>query len=203
MIKYIIIFLTLLLAYSCKQEDNNSKISVIQDTIKLNSTQESDKHFSEILEILKETNLQTIEEEIHEFRFYYYPSFETNKFFKLNYQDSSLTVKEFVTKKPDGSDRDSLINSKIIKFSLSDFETLNMLIDKSMFWSLEPDIYRLSFDGEFYIYECRQPIRKKLTGIKKKYQIVRCNAPHNFDFANLGQFLLFKTDYKNFYKDKR
>lgn len=202
MIKYIIIFLPILLACSCGHEDNISKSLVIQDTFKLNSTPQFDKDFSVMLKTLKETNLQTIGQETHEFRFYYFPSFESNKLFKINYQDSLLTVKEFVTKKPDGSGTDSLINTKTIKFDFNDFETLNMLIDKSMFWSLEPNIYRLSIDGEFYIYECRQPIQKKLTAIKKEYQIVRCNAPQNFDFINLGQFLLYKTKHKNIYKDK-
>lgn len=203
--KHIIAILTILFFCSCGQQNNDNTKAIIadthQDSIKLNSTLEFDKHFTEILKQIQETNLDKTDKLTNEFRFFYFPSFENNKLFKLNLLDSSLVVKEFVTKKPDGSGKDSLVNSKKIKLYFNDFETFNKLIDKSMFWYLEPNIFRLSIDGSLYIYEYRQPIQKKLSAIKKEYHIVRCNNPQNFDFANVGQFFLYKAGYTNIYKE--
>ncbi len=202
--KHIFTILTILFFYSCiqqnKENSNTITANTYQDSIKLNSTPEFDKHFYEILKQIQEPNLDTTDTLINEFRFFYFPSFENNKLFKLNLIDSSLVVKEFVTKKPDGSGKDSLVNSKKIKLDFNDMETFNKLIDKSMFWYLESNIFRLSIDGSLYIYEYRQPIQKKLSAIKKEYHIVRCNNPQNFDFANVGQFFLFKAGYANTYK---
>ena len=197
--------MTIIYFCSCGQQNNDNTNAITadthQDSVKLNSTLEFDKHFAEILKQIQETNLDKTDKLTKEFRFFYFPSFENNKLFKLNLLDSSLVVKEFVTKKPDGSGKDSLVNSKKIKLDFNDFETFNKLIDKSMFWYLEPNIFRLSIDGSLYIYEYRQPIQKKLSAIKKEYHIVRCNNPQNFDFANVGQFFLYKAGYANIYKE--
>lgn len=200
MIKYILILSTLLLIYSCKQ--SNSKTTLpLQDSINFNSTTIFDKHLLNILKQIKETNLVEMEKSSYEFRFYYFPSYENNKLFKLNFLDSTLVVKEFIIEKPDGTGKDSLISFKKIKFNNQDFETLYKLIEKSMFLNLECNIEKLSIDGSLYIYELKQPIQLKVSSIKKEYQIVRYNNPKNFDFVNLGQFFLFKTGYKNIYKD--
>ena len=156
---------------------------------------------AETLTLLQESDLKSMGQDQHEFRFYYFPSFESCKFFKLNYKDSSLTVKEFTNKKPDGSGEDKVLNSKSIKFTIKDFETLSDLVDKSMFWSLDRDMLKLSIDGSLYIYESKQFVSRKMSGIRKDYHIVLCNAPHNSDFINLGQFFLFKSGHKNIYKN--
>lgn len=203
--KYLIIILTILFFCSCGQQNNDNTKAIIadthQDAIKLNSTLEFDKYFAETLKQLLETNLAKTDKLTNEFRFFYFPSFENNKLFKLNLLDSSLVVKEFVKKKPDGSGKDSLVNTKKIKLDFNDLETFNKLIDKSMFWHLEPNIFRLSIDGSLFIYEYRQPVQKKLSAINKEYHIVRFNNPQNFDFVNVGQFFLYKAGYTNIYKE--
>jgi hypothetical protein len=196
-----LLLFTISLICSCGQKDNNNKTSGAQQSTPLNSTPKFDNYFSEALTLLKESNLRDSSQIMKEFRFFYIPAFESYKFLKLNWQDSSMTIKEFLTKKPDGSGVDTLLSSKTIKFGSEDFVVLGQLIDKSMFWSLEPNIISLSIDGSLYIYECRQLIRKKMLKNEKVYHIVRCTSPKNTDFANLGQFLLFKAGFKNSYQE--
>jgi len=186
---------------ACGQKGHTVDKHKLHDSVQTSPTSKLDSRFNELLTLLQETKLADEGQTSHEFRFYYFPAFGNLMFFKLNYGDSLLTVKEFVSKKPDGTGEDKLLSFETTKLLPKDILTLQGLIDKSMFYSLDQDSYRPSIDCAFYIYEIRQPHRQKIITTEKDYHIVRYNAPQNSDFVNLGQFFLFKTGHENTYKD--
>ena len=87
---------------------------------------------------------------------------------------------------------------------MDDLNKINYLIDKSMFWSLEThEPKRMILDADAYLYEGRQTVDKKWDdAYKKDYHLVIRYAQRNFDFVNLGQFLMYKAGLPNNYKDK-
>jgi hypothetical protein len=203
MTRLLVLILLVALFCSCGQKqtdsvpENNSSSSLISAKVPAYIP----GRVADLPDIVREKSLRNATE-VEEFRFYYFPLFSSNKFFKLNFRDSILTVKEFLTKKPDGSGSDTLLNSKNVKFSSHDFKTFHTLIDKSLFWALDSNLFRLSIDGESYVYECRQVTHQDIGKAQNSYHIVRCSSPTNSDFVNLGQFFLFKSGSKNKYSDK-
>lgn len=200
--KYIIL-LSIILGACSSEKKENRPISVFPlDTVTHYSGAQLDNQISDLLKILHENSIRHQDTMAHEFRCYYFPPYRENKLYiKLNYLDSVLTIKEFQSKYPDGSGSEALLKSQQIKLHINDFKTINSLITKSMFWSLESVLYPyISIDGETFIYECRQPMPKKRVGVQKNYHAVEAMAPQNFDFVNLGHFFLLKAGHKNNYK---
>jgi len=200
--KFILLLSTILVACSSEKRDK-STISIFPlDTAKHFSNTQLDNEISGILKILNEKSIRIEDTMAHEFRCYYFPPFrENNIFFKLNYIDSILTIKEFTNKYPDGSGSNSFLKTKNIHLDIDDFKKIDSLMTKSMFWSLENFVYPyISIDGETFIYECRQPRPKINVEIQKDYHVVKAASPKNVDFANLGQFFLFKIGHKNIYR---
>jgi hypothetical protein len=200
---YIILLSTILFACSSEKKDDINITLFPLDSIKYNSKIQLNNEISSIVKILNEKSISDIDTMAHEFRCYYFPPFRENKlYFRLNYHDSVLTIKEFQNKYPDGSGAETLINSQNIQLGINDFKLIDSLITKSMFWSLENFVYPyISIDGETFIYECRQPMPKKITEVQKDYHVVKGASPKNFDFANLGQFFLLKIEHKNTFRN--
>lgn len=198
-----IILLSIILASCSPEKKENNMLSIFPlDTVKSNSEIRLEHKISGILKILNERSIRHQDTIAHEFRCYYFPPYrENNLYFKLNYLDSVLTIKEFQSKYPDGSGSEGLLKSQQIKLDINDFKTITRLVTKSMFWSLESVVYPyISIDGETFIYECRQPMPTKRAEVQKNYHAVEAAAPQNVDFVNLGHFFLLKAGHKNNYK---
>ncbi|MES2516288.1 MAG: hypothetical protein V4580_19190 [Bacteroidota bacterium] len=207
MTKYLIISLIVILV-SCKQDKpEHSTVSLFplqpSDAGKLD--QLIDKELSETLQLLQEKDLRDSVDNVHEFRCYYLPQLENYKYFRLNFEDSILTIKEYRTKLPDGSGQHTVFSTRTIKFTSDDFEVLDKLITNSLFWSLDKAVYPyVAIDGISYIYEYRWPwpiATKNRFETRKKYKIVSTRNPKNSDLINLGQFFALKGGYKNFYRN--
>lgn len=164
-ITYLVIYLIAFLA--CTEKEVKCK-----DVTALKDTSRWEKSFyetiSKSLSAVKEKPLNDSVSPKQEFRCYYFPSFETAKFFKINFQDSSLLVREFTTKRPDGTGENKLLLNNAVKLSRDDFEKLDRLIERSHFWSLETVTYPyVTIDGVRYVYEYKEPIKPAAGWIKK------------------------------------
>ncbi|MBP7810591.1 MAG: hypothetical protein KA163_14960 [Bacteroidia bacterium] len=133
------------------------------------------------------------------------PQLENYKYFRLNFADSIVTIKEYRTKLPDGSGKDTLFSSRTIKFTTEDLKTLDKLVTNSLFWSLDKAVYPyIAIDGIAYTYECKLPkpsTTKSIFETRRQYHSVSARNSKNMDLCNLGQFFALKGGYKNFYRD--
>ena len=197
---------TLLIFIACSNpnvEDRNGVVTISQkkDTLEIATTFEITKTVS----ALNEKDLNNDTTGIIETRFYFFqPRFKgLHEFYKINYSDSSLCLKEFTLVEPDGSGNDSIYSTKTIKLANQDFKKINILLDKSMFWSLKTLIESTPyFDHDTYIYESVRFEKGRKTSSKRHHHFVYNYAPTNKDFINFGQYLRFLARQKNTYNDK-
>ncbi len=195
-------FLTFLTFLSCDRPNPESKnTSAKADTLKISTTFEIAKTVS----ALKEKDLNNDTTGIIETRFYFFqPRFRgLHEFYKINYSDSALYLKEFTLVGPDGSFNDSIYLTKTIKLTNQDFNKINRLLDKSMFWSLKTLIESTPyFDRDTYIYESVRIEKERKISNKRHHHFVYSYAPTNKDFINFGQYLRLLAGQKNTYNDK-
>lgn len=200
----ILIFLIFFTILSCTRKNSETKnISVEEeeDTLRVFTTSDIQK----IITVLKEKDLTTDTTGIIETRFYFFqPRFSgLFEFYRINYSDSTLCLKEFTLVDPSGAGEDSIYSTKTIKLTSQNLKNINKLLNKSMFWSLkniiESDLY---FDADTYIYESVRVENKRKSNSKRQHHWVYSYAPINRDFINFGQYLKFLAGQKNTYNDK-
>ena len=204
---YYIIIASALLFVACNQQvPEQGKTKTQGDTVATLPPEEKfKKEFNRYVKVIKERDLKTDTATANEFRFFFFQprwlgEFE---FYKVSYKDSSLTCKDFRLKLPDGCGSERLLNSRTIKLTKNDFDTITWLIDKSMFWGLETITDDVSYlDAKDYIYEGRRDKEDKFYPDLKKYHVVKRYAPHNSDFINLGQWLRKKGKNESEHKKK-
>lgn len=187
---YYMILISGLLLTACRQEaahhsNTKPRIDVIAKPSDFDIFKQTFDHY---VKTVKEPDLNTDSTPAYEFRFFFLqPRWKgLFEFYKVNYTDSSLSVKQFAVKAPDGTGDNRLLSTKTIKMSKADLETLNALIEKSKFWKLETLITDPSyFDKETYMYE-----GKRVKGHKTiQYKVVKRYAPSDPDFIDMGQWL--------------
>ena len=197
-----LIFLILLTIFSCDRQNSDSKTTSVKvDTLKISTTFDIEK----TILALKEINLNNDTTCIIETRFYFFqPRFRgLNEFYKINYSDSNLYLKEFTLVDPSGAGRASIYSTKTIKLTSQDFKKINQLLDKSLFWSLKTLIESPPyFDSDTYIYESVRNENDRKIKNKRHHHFAYSYAPTNKDFINFGQSLRLLAGQKNTYNDK-
>jgi hypothetical protein len=197
-----LIFLIFLTIVSCSRQNPETKtISVKTDTLKVSTTFDIKKTIS----VLKEKDLASDTTVILETRFYFFqPLFRgLFEFYRINYSDSTLCLKEFTLIDPSGAGKDTIYSIKTIKLTNQNFKRIDKLLDKSMFWSLKTLIESTPyFDSDTYIYESVRIEKERKTGNKRHHHFAYSYAPTNKDFINFGQYLRLLAGQKNTYNDK-
>lgn len=205
------LFIMLVFLFSCSNSD-------IKKNIKQKITENNDslikKDPLDVIAIIKksekvyqEKSLKTEPIVEKEFRFIYDNNdFPNLIFIQVNYKKRYLIKKNFDIIRIDGTGKDTLIGFPIyVSLTSSELNKLDNLIESSMFWTLEPNDMLLSgcyMDADLYIYECKQELPNYLKGKVKEYHSVARHSPSNFQFRQLGQYLLMLSETKNNYIKK-
>ena len=197
-----LIFLISLTILSCSRQNPETKtISVKADTLKVSTTFDIKKTIA----VLKEKDLSTDTTGIIETRFYFFqPRFRgLFEFYRINYSDSTLCLKEFTLVDPSGAGEDSIYSTKTIKLTSQNLKNIDRLLNKSMFWSLKTLIESTPyFDSDTYIYESVRIEKERKSNNKRHHHWAYSYAPTNKDFINFGQYLKLLAGQKNTYNDK-